>query len=330
MFRERWVAVLLVAYVSFALSYEYHDRIERPKESARIRYHGSILDGSGENAVRTRLLIPWVAEFAANTLTRTAGFTPVKAFNAAYFCLNVAGLLLFFGAMWRLLVDWSPRPLAIAGILLAAFMMALTFRDQFFHPWSFWEPAFFALGMLLLRSGQIAAFAALCAVAVVNRETSIFLPLAFCVHCWRGASPRPVALMAGGTLLGCTALLLVLRSVTGAEPPLDGYLQENFQRNLATGWYSLLLNAHLLGPVWWLAARGLPDAPALVRSFALALIPYLGLLVTVSVWWEIRYWLTAAPVLVPAILAGIQSYFPGPARPNGCKCPIISSATETG
>ncbi|MBM3735781.1 MAG: hypothetical protein FJW39_08340 [Acidobacteria bacterium] len=314
MSRHGQFALLLAVHASLLLSYEYYDRVERIRPEKRVAYHRAIVEGKAPIEVRTRLLIPCTAEFLARGIQRLPGFShkePLpgsrysqKAFDGAYVALNIVGLLLLFVSMWRLLAEWFEPVAAYLGMALAALTVSFTFRDQFFHPWSFWEAAFFCTGMVLVRAGKTAAFAVLCVLAVVNRETSALLPFALAVHSFR--SKQPSLLVASGVAGAVAAILLALRLWLGVGGPEQGYWAANFERNRQTVEYSILVNTLLLGPLWWFAVRGLRTAPLVVQSFAIALVPYVVLLLCVSVWWEIRYWLTTLPVLIPAILQAVS------------------------
>lgn len=54
-----------------------------------------------------------------------------------------------------LFADLFRFELALFGVAAAACLMQFTFRDQYFHPWSFWEGAYFAAGLLLIHRRAI-------------------------------------------------------------------------------------------------------------------------------------------------------------------------------
>jgi hypothetical protein len=68
----------------------------------------------------------------------------------------------------------------------------------------------------------------------------------------------------------------------------------------------LLLNGLMIGIVSPLILRGLMTSPRLIRRAALVLPLYLALLLVIGYWWEIRYWITAIPVVVPALVAAAR------------------------
>ena len=56
-----------------------------------------------------------------------------------------------------------------------------------------------------------------------------------------------------------------------------------------------------------LIAVGFARAPRLIRRAGLALIPYCALLLVIGYWWEIRYWMTTLPVLIPALASQLAA-----------------------
>ena len=49
--------------------------------------------------------------------------------------------------------------------------------------------------------------------------------------------------------------------------------------------------------------RGMAAGPRLIRRAALVLPLYFALLLVIGYWCEIRYWITAIPIVVPALIA---------------------------
>ena len=180
-----WVAI----WLSAMLTGDYYVRVEAPALNARIALHQDMVTGNAPYAYRYRIFAPYAAEGLARVLQHAPivssrpATPPLSysglAFTTAYCLLNLAALIVLLWSIgeltWRL---WR-YDLALLGVAIAAVMVGFTFRDHYYHPWSFWEGAFFALGLLLIHRQQFLLFSALSLFGLVNRETSVFLLVAF-------------------------------------------------------------------------------------------------------------------------------------------------------
>ncbi|MFN7918984.1 MAG: hypothetical protein U0Q16_02740 [Bryobacteraceae bacterium] len=310
----------LAVYLTLILTWEYWDRVERVREKERIAYHQSVIGGSAPSETRARVLVPWLAEFGARAienLPKGAGFAPVpgrpyssRAFHLSYIILNGLGILLLLHFMRLLAEALYGRILAMFAVTLSACFLWFTFRDQYYHPWSLWEPGIFAFGMYLVHRGRHVVFIALCAMAALVRETTVFLPLGLVIFgILRHRRPDRAAIVA---LAAWAAVFAAVRLGVGFQGPPADYFPYLWRQNAQALPYTLLLTALLLGPMWFWLARGIRHAPPLLIAFLLSFFCYGALLITVSFWWEIRYWASAIPVLVPLILESVKGEFPPP------------------
>ena len=320
---KRLAVTLVILQLTGILCYDYLERVELPNQDRRMSLHQEIVSGEAPYQYRYRILIPYVAEELARTLNRLAParwaipYDPhpysKKAFGVAYLILNAAAIWLFLFGVQALAQTWFSRQTALAGTVLAALVMELTFRDHYFHPWSFWEAAFFSLGLLYLSRRRFGWFTLINVLGVLNRETSVFLCASFAFLVLPARRPQWSTYLrrtdvrfafANGLiwLIGFTALHLLV----GYRPStftVAGAIAGNLDR-----WTTaVILNGLLFGPAWLLVLRGLWRGPAFLRRVALVLPFYLGLLLVIGFWWEIRYWLTVLPILIPALLCGVES-----------------------
>lgn len=321
--RARRFAVLLGLYVTFGLAYEYYKRIEEPNFERRFKLHGEIVTGEAAYQFRYRVLIPNVAEYLARTIQQLppVNRSPIhpparysqRAFNLAYFTLNAAGLGLFFFSLWRLTCTYYGATSAALAVALSAFAVGLTFRDHYFHPWSFWEPAFYGIGMLMVLRRSYGLFTLLNIIAVLTRETTAFLPLGFLLYVlpenWSHVrvgvlATRPVRVALANLILWC-GTYFGLHWLVGYRAPTF-FLHDAITGNFGGLGHTLRMTILFLGPLWWVAARQMRSAPLLFRRFGLALIPYVAVLFVIGLWWEIRYWITILPVLSPAIVSALD------------------------
>jgi hypothetical protein len=314
---------LLVLQLCSMLTFDYYRRVEAPAWKRRVEVHASLIHGTAPYEKRYRVLIPYLAEGLARTLETIPTFRgsvsaapmpySTRAFNAAYVLLNFSALLLLLTCLRRLLEAWFEPPFVLFGLVLAAAMIEFTFRDHFFHPWSFWEAAFYALGMRFLLRGRWGAIILLSGVAASCRETTAFLPLGFLLFAvgldfrrWAriDLKRRDVQAAIGSLALWLGVWVAVHRFVGYAPPTVS--LETLLVGNLARLPYSILVNMLLLGVPLILAATALGRSPRLVRAMTVAFVPHVAVLLTLGYWWEIRYWMTVLPVLIPAALSAIQ------------------------
>jgi len=291
LFMLGWLAVWLAAM----LTYDYYIRVENPQMQSRVELHGMIVTGTAPYQYRYRVLIPYAAEGLMRVLRRT----PVghRAFAVSFGILNFSAIALMLWATGALMARIFKWEVALFGVALSAMMIEFTFRHHNYHPWSFWEGAFVALGLLLIYRRRYIAFFVLSILALLNRETSVFLLLAFVAIEWPNGPGFRMALV---TLAVWVAGFFVLHWAVGYAPStftLQMAIEGNRSNLLLAVWMNLLMIGIALPLLWRAWRRG----PAFYRRAAWSLPPYLALLLVIGYWWEIRYWITALPIIVPLI-----------------------------
>src|SRR5262249_14905449 len=130
--------------------------------------------------------------------------------------------------------------------------------------WSFWEGTFFALGLLFIHLRRYWAFFVLSIVALLNRETSVFLLIAFLAIEWPNpASVRFVIANFAAWVVGFVALHWIV-----GYAPSTFTLQMAADGNRSNLLLSIWMNLLIIGiplPLLW---RGLQRAPAFYRRAA--------------------------------------------------------------
>ena len=321
------------------LTGDYYDRIEAPMMNARIALHHGIVSGSAEYGYRYRILVPYAAEGVARLVqhlpvVRTHPVEPLLpysrlAFVAAYSVLNFLALIVLLWSLGELIWRMFRYELALIGVLVSAVMVSFTFRDQYFHPWSFWEGAFFAAGLLLIHRKQYLLFLVVSLLGLLNRETSVFLVLAFLLttlpHTLSKDSMRRTLRslefrFAVGSLAIWVGGYFILHYIVGYKPTYFT-IAKALAANRAHLKYALILNGLLFGLISPLVVRGIPLSPSLIRRSALMMPAYLVLLLVIGFWWEIRYWITLLPIIVPALVAALASNPTPPSEPFSLNVP---------
>src|SRR5262249_10296038 len=108
-----------------------------------------------------------------------------------------------------------------------------------------------------------------------------------------------------GTLAAWTGGFFLLHYFVGYRPSAF-FLETALAGNREDAWFALLLNGLMVGIVSPLILRGMVTGPRLIRRAALVLPLYLALLLVIGYWWEVRYWITAIPIVVPALIAAAR------------------------
>src|SRR5690349_9072048 len=111
--------VLIAVWLGVLDAYLYVTSVVQPQWDAAAQLHASMSNGTALSPYRYRILVPWVAEAAS----RVVGLE--RAYVVFYF-------VVFPVAMWslvRLLRTWYSTSFAVMGVLLAAAVLPLAFRD---------------------------------------------------------------------------------------------------------------------------------------------------------------------------------------------------------
>src|SRR6185312_4465162 len=318
--RQLFMLGWLAAWLAAMLTYDYYARVENPEMQSRMELHRMMVTGSAPYQYRYRVLIPYAADALAHVLQRTPvlanqpeagdlGYSH-RAFTVSFGIFNFAAIALMLSAIGVLMTRLLTHELALFGVAASAVMMEFTFRNHTYQPWSFWEGAFFAVGLLLIHRRRYWAFSVLSVLALLNRETSVFLLIAFLAIEWPNG---PGLRFAIGNVAVWIAGFFALHRIVGYAPATF-FISTAIEGNRNNLLLSIWLNALLVGIALPLIWRGLQRAPQFYRRAALALPPYLALLLVIGYWWEIRYWITALPIIVPLIACALAPSDASPSR----------------
>jgi hypothetical protein len=186
--------------------------------------------------------------------------------------------------------------------------MPVALRDHYFQPWSILEAGLFTAGLLCIRDRRYRLLALIVALASLNRETGIFIPLAFLfavagAKAEDGAS-RPkgwnAALLLGGYVAIWAAAFFGLRLLLGDAPETET-IGGLFARNLIKPaiFRTAVHLALIFGAFWIFAAAGFRRAPAFVKRTALLAPLYLAAVALWGIWYEVRLLMPLYAIVVP-------------------------------
>ena len=328
------IAVALLVSSAAALTWHYTSTLTWPQHGDRVVLHDEIIAGEAVAPHRYRVLVPWAMELSIRALSTVIGRG--GSFAAAYAMLDFIAMSAALVLLYLYLRRWAADIVALVLTLFVTGTLSITLQDHFFQPWSFPELAFFSLALLLILDDRRWSLAALVVVATLNRETGVFIPVAFALAFLsrdREAREAGGALLSGAIWTGFygaiwLALFVALRVMLGtAEPhePLSQTVAINMEpRWLVIAIIQLLL---ILGFGWVLAVRGLKSAPRFLRAMTLVLPLYLVPVLIWGRWTEIRLMLPMLPIILPLAAIALTRHV-GTATPDENNSNALDASPE--
>ncbi len=307
---KSWVIVSIILSISVAIAYSYFFRVDFPYRYERIELHRRILERTAESPYRYRVLVPYTADLSVRAL---AAFLPYRiAFMITYAIFDLASIFSFLLILYYFCRLWFSREASMIGVLFVGATVSIALRDHYFQPWSILEAVIFSLALIVIYRNRRGLLYPLIVLASLNRETALFIPLAFVAA---NSTPGAVTgkdgglngkdlIFAAGLLSVWLALFLAVRSSTGNTTHIYS-LGELWAKNTSARSIlkAVVNNAAFLGAFWIFAFNGFRKAPLFVRRVGLLLPVYLILILVFGVWYEVRLWMPFYPVFIAAALS---------------------------
>jgi hypothetical protein len=299
-------ALAIILSVSAVLAYVYFRQVGSPYLAERLELHERIVRGTAESPYRYRVLVPFVADGLFHTLG--AALPAGKAFRLAYALCDLAAIVFLLGILHRYLRAWFSKDQALIGVLFVAATMPMALRDHYFQPWSVLDAALFTAGLLCIRDRRYGILALIVAAASLNRETAIFIPLAFLAAGVGGkgedGADRPAgakaALLFAGYLAIWAAVFFGLRLLLGAGPRIVTVEELLAGNTIEPAIFRTVVHLALIfGAFWIFAALGFRRAPEFVKRTVLLAPLYLAAVAVWGVWYEVRLLMPLYAIVVP-------------------------------
>lgn len=242
--RDKLILWLLICFAAFLAVDDiwrlaFSENAILPK---RIEAHNDIVSG-GLAPYRYRVLVPYTVEFLIAQLSHYVG--NALAFLLAYALYFFAAITVLLTSLYIYLRLWLDDKLALVGCLIAAFTMPVGFR--YFYPYSFLEVSLFIIALYLIYHKHDWPLLPLVLLASLNRETAIFIVIAYAIH--RRNVPMSVALG-----LVWLAVFVGLRLWLGDAPRSVTVAEIWAENSSARGIYEGALNSLIFfGPLWFVA-----------------------------------------------------------------------------
>lgn len=310
-----WITSSAAAVVTLT----YHKLVEAPQAAARAELHASIIAGTAGSPYQYRVLVPFVVEAARRLMDFVMSAESALLF--AYVLYDFIAIWAFLILLGKLFATWFTGEQSLIGSLLVACLLPVSLRDHYYQPWSLLEATLFTAALLLMcrqREGVESAWrnylglAAVVLVASLNRETAVFIPVAFAAANFAPprampremVSRRKALLLTLGYLALWGVVFLALRWLRGPAEPVET-IDSVLGRNLRpTALRNLFVNLGLfLGPLWFLTILGFRKAPIFVRRVAWVIPFYVVAVALWGVWYEVRLLMPLYPILVAFVLS---------------------------
>lgn len=304
--RGAFALFLSVAAVNACL---YFYDIHIPNLDVRLELHSQIISGTALSPYRYRVLIPFLVEGFARLLTLFAPYP--QAVMVGYIVFDLLELAIFFPVMHRFLRTWYSPEQSLIGTLFTATPLIVALRAHQFQPWSLLEPTLLTLGLWLMIGQRYVWLGIVTLAATLNRETGIFIPIAFCLTAisWRSLLNRQTIPWAD--VFRATAYFAIwlaafagIRFLRGPAPPIHT-LADLWELN--TGGWSLYLTAQnwvlFLGAFWLFIIPGYRRAPVFLRRTAWIIPMYVVMMALFGRWYETRLLIPLYPLLIGLGLA---------------------------
>jgi hypothetical protein len=316
--RSDRVLIWIILSLAAVLAYDYYIQIDVPNLVSRLDLHQHIIAGTAASPYRYRVLVPFIGEVLR--LGFATILSPSKSFLLAYAIFDLLAIVFLLLIFFAYLQLWFSREQAFIGTLFMAGMMTLVFKDHIFQPWSFLEVGLFTASLYLMVTKKPLLLGIVVAVASLNRETGVFIPLTYLItsldfkSIFKNGIPalRKQARTIWLSLAFFSIWLVIylgLRWLLGSAPQVNSvealYSQNTSSKNLL---YALLNWILFFGAFWIFPILGYKHAPEFLRR-VLIIVPFYLLSVLVwGVWYEVRLLMPLYPVLIPLGMAFVFGY----------------------
>lgn len=312
-------------FLSQFVSQQYQRKIVIPNRTDRVNLHTAILHKTANSPYRYRILYPALTGMILHSPIKPnflnidslgSGFnsknytTEEKNLIEAWYFLDTLSFFLSF-----LLIYLFLRNLGIIYGLLSTFIMVFAFNavliGHAYQPWSIFEAFIFPAAFLLARKiglkkdlKYLLIYCVISVVAVLNRETGIFISLFIFLQFLCEKKVLKYKLFSFTPLIISGMILLFLHILRGnANPEIT--LVQIFHANLqGANLYLFKYEAfNFLNFFWIIAILGIFKFSTKLLKYNLMILLYIPFYLIFGIWAEMRLWI---PFLSIFILNGFS------------------------
>ena len=313
---SRWIFIGIIFSITMVIVYTYFRQVEYPNLDGRLKLHMQILNGQAESPYTYRVFVPGLTEGLSFLLKYF--FSSDIAFWASYLIFDFVAVFFAFLFLFLYLRKFFTYPVTLISILFAAATIPIALRDHYYQPWSLVELTFFCLGMWLIYEKRYGWLAGLIAISSFNRETTLFLIVAFffaeidLINTWRARRVQIGHSIYWGLLYlviwGCVFMgLRFFIGYTGSVHTFSELLNLNLEPLSLVK--TIFNGLFFFGVFWFFSMLGWKYAPIYLRNIFWIFPIYLIFVLIWGRWSEVRLLLPMIPVLLPFSAAFLQKQF---------------------
>jgi len=305
----------LILLISSTSAYLLFTQVDVPNYENRLILHNEIVQGTAPSPYKYRLLVPNLTEMITRGLSQ---FLPPKnAFLFSYALYDLITFLFLFGTLFWYLRFWFSEEKCLLGILLVGCTISVVIRDQYYQPWSYLEVGLFTLSLGLIYKNHFKRLAIVIILASINRETSIFITLAFLFANMNIGIDRFPGVRCSRSVLSRFFILGMLWLITyGGIRLVEGdairviSVAEIWHRNIQiSGLLHTVTQNFFFGIILYpLAILGFRKSNGHMKRTLLVIPFYLVTVAVFSLWWEVRLLMILYPLIVPLALSSFHLY----------------------
>lgn len=289
--------VLTISIILASSLYNY--AMAKWSAEAAYQMQRALVQHTAETPNRYRILVPIIVELLSYPIPGSV--QPQLRFLIGYFIYYQASIAFSLVLLLIYLRQWYSYAQALVGILVVGVSMLVAFGDGYFQPWSLLEIGLFTAGLLAIYRSQRLWLAVIIGLATLNRETGVFLVVAYLVIHLNRAAPflaRTHLIWTGLYSAIWGSIFLGIRLWLGLAPQLS--LAQILQMNIESG--ALLMTGVncvlFLGAFWVLVWQGHKVANPFIRTTWRIVPIYLLAILVFGVWSEVRLLTPLYPVLI--------------------------------
>ena len=298
-FARFMVYMILIAIAYITVSYAYYLMLAGPLAKAQMMIHKSVIEGTAPKPIQYRVLTYYMVE-ALHRLTGIAVWRSDLILRFAFTSLS----LIYFQ---RFLRGWFDFTSSAVGALIMGALLPITYVDHTHQPHDIPNLFFTILALGFIRNHREAWLLILIPIAMLNRESFIFV---FWAWLFYNIARIPFRTIVVEFLLFTLIALVVYLALPYYFGPRASYvemvqLKNNLNPPMMWKWFSRL--AAFIGPMVLALCMKFKSQPVFLKRSLGYVAVYMIVMFFIGKYQETRLFLPILPVLIPL---GLASIFP--------------------
>lgn len=294
----RWIlyAILILA-AHITVSFAFNLMISEPLSDARLAIHKMVISGTAKKPIQYRVLTYYLVEGAH----RITGMSIWRLDLVLRFIFTSLALAFMFKFLRR----WFDFAVSAMGALIILAVLPVTYIDYTHQPHDIPNLFFTILALGLIRDKKEAWMILLIPIAMLNRESFIFVLWAWFFYNY---DRLPIKLFLGEFTLLALIALAIYFALPHYYGPRTNYvdiiqLKNNLNPAMALKWFSRLVA--FVGPLVVASLVRFKSKPLFLRRSLGYVAVFMVANFIVGMYQETRLFLPILPVLIPLGLAAI-------------------------